>query len=96
MDGVLFSNSEEPLRTAGVDTFDEIGKLKLQWRILCFSWAPLKGFQPPAPKSRTLKRFRNQSSADTGTAEADGGSSSEGNLCLKISLPVKYHFSKVS
>ncbi|KAF9681492.1 hypothetical protein SADUNF_Sadunf05G0007000 [Salix dunnii] len=49
----------------------------------------LKGVQPPAPKSRTLKRLRNQSSVDKETAEADGGSSSEGNLCLKISLPVK-------
>ncbi|KDP23397.1 hypothetical protein JCGZ_23230 [Jatropha curcas] len=54
----------------------------------------LKGVQPPAPKSRSLKRLRRRSSADTRTIKIDGGSSREGDLCLKISLPEEYHFSK--
>ncbi|KAI4301696.1 hypothetical protein L6164_034947 [Bauhinia variegata] len=54
----------------------------------------LKGFQPPAPKSRTLKRLRRRSSADTVTIKIDGVSSNEGNLFIKISLPNEYHFSK--
>lgn len=55
----------------------------------------LKGVQPPAPKSRSFKRLRRRTSADTQTIKIDGGSSSEGDLCLKISLPEEYHFSKV-
>ncbi|KAG8648320.1 hypothetical protein MANES_09G177500v8 [Manihot esculenta] len=54
----------------------------------------LKGVQPPAPKSRSFKRLRRRTSADTQTIKIDGGSSSEGDLCLKISLPEEYHFSK--
>ncbi|CAK7340522.1 unnamed protein product [Dovyalis caffra] len=54
----------------------------------------LKGVQPPAPKSKSLKRLRKRSSADTVTVKVDGGSSSEGNLRLKISVPEEYHFSK--
>ncbi|XP_038878874.1 protein SUPPRESSOR OF QUENCHING 1, chloroplastic [Benincasa hispida] len=53
----------------------------------------LKGVQPPNPKTRSLKRLRRQS-PDTQTIIVDGGSFSEGNLSLKISLPEEYHFSK--
>jgi hypothetical protein len=56
----------------------------------------LKGVQPPGSKSRSLRRLRRRSSADTLTVTVDGGSSNEGNLSLKISLPEEYHFSKVS
>ncbi|KAK5772018.1 hypothetical protein PVK06_048278 [Gossypium arboreum] len=56
----------------------------------------LKGVQPPTPKSKSLRRIRKRSSADTQTIVVNGGSSSEGNLYLKISLPEEYHFSKVS
>ncbi|KAI8531714.1 hypothetical protein RHMOL_Rhmol11G0156800 [Rhododendron molle] len=54
----------------------------------------LKGVQPPIPKSRSLKRLRRRSSADTDTVKVDGSSSNEGNLYLKISVPEGYHFSK--
>ncbi|PPS02536.1 hypothetical protein GOBAR_AA18128 [Gossypium barbadense] len=54
----------------------------------------LKGVQPPTPKSKSLRRIRKRSSADTQTIVVNGGSSSEGNLYLKISLPEEYHFSK--
>ncbi|XP_058189992.1 protein SUPPRESSOR OF QUENCHING 1, chloroplastic isoform X9 [Rhododendron vialii] len=54
----------------------------------------LKGVQPPIPKSRSLKRLRRRSSADTDTVKVDGSSSIEGNLYLKISVPEGYHFSK--
>ncbi|KAG5525466.1 hypothetical protein RHGRI_031948 [Rhododendron griersonianum] len=54
----------------------------------------LKGVQPPIPKSRSLKRLRQRSSADTDTVKVDGSSSNEGNLYLKISVPEGYHFSK--
>ncbi|KAG4111649.1 hypothetical protein ERO13_D13G115500v2 [Gossypium hirsutum] len=54
----------------------------------------LKGVQPPTPKSKSLRRLRKRSSADTQTIVVNGGSSSEGNLYLKISLPEEYHFSK--
>ncbi|XP_057961309.1 protein SUPPRESSOR OF QUENCHING 1, chloroplastic [Malania oleifera] len=54
----------------------------------------LKGVQPPATKSRSLKRLRKRSSADIQTIRINGGSSSEGNLCLEISVPEGYHFSK--
>nr|XP_027114870.1 protein SUPPRESSOR OF QUENCHING 1, chloroplastic-like isoform X1 [Coffea arabica] len=54
----------------------------------------LKGVQPPAPKSRSLKRLRRRSGADKETIVINGGSSSEGNLILKISVPEGYHFSK--
>uniref|UniRef100_A0A2N9EPZ1 Thioredoxin domain-containing protein n=1 Tax=Fagus sylvatica TaxID=28930 RepID=A0A2N9EPZ1_FAGSY len=54
----------------------------------------LKGVQPPGSKSRSLRRLRRRSSADTLTVTVDGGSSNEGNLSLKISLPEEYHFSK--
>lgn len=55
----------------------------------------LKGVQPPTVKSKSLKRLRRRSSADTQTVTVDGGSSNEGNLSIKISLPEEYHFSKV-
>ncbi|KAK6143862.1 hypothetical protein DH2020_024210 [Rehmannia glutinosa] len=54
----------------------------------------LKGVQPPAPKSKSLRRLRRRSSADTETIVIDGGSSSEGKLRLEISVPEGYHFSK--
>nr|CAN64724.1 hypothetical protein VITISV_026725 [Vitis vinifera] len=54
----------------------------------------LKGVQPPIPKSRSLKRLRRRSSADTQTITADGTSSNEGNLYIRISVPEGYHFSK--
>lgn len=56
----------------------------------------LKGVQPPAPKSRSFKRLRRRSGADTETIVVNGISSNEGNLTLKISVPEGYHFSKVS
>ncbi|XVF31476.1 hypothetical protein REPUB_Repub16aG0149400 [Reevesia pubescens] len=54
----------------------------------------LKGVQPPTPKSKSLRRLRRRPSADTQTIVVNGGSSSEGNLYLKVSLPEEYHFSK--
>ncbi|GFS30722.1 haloacid dehalogenase-like hydrolase family protein [Actinidia rufa] len=45
----------------------------------------LKGVQPPTPKSRSLKRLRRRSSADTETVKVNGSSSNVGNLYLKIS-----------
>ncbi|KAL6964635.1 Protein SUPPRESSOR OF QUENCHING 1, chloroplastic, partial [Sarracenia purpurea var. burkii] len=54
----------------------------------------LKGVQPPPPKSRSLKRLRRRSSADTDTVKVDGSSSNKGNLYLKIAIPEGYHFSK--
>lgn len=54
----------------------------------------LKGVQPPTPMSRSLKRLRRRSSADTQTIVVNGGSSSEGNMSIEISLPETYHFSK--
>lgn len=53
----------------------------------------LKGVQPPL-KSRSLKRLRRRSGADTQTIVVNGGSSSEGTLNLRISVPEGYHFSK--
>ncbi|KAL8130547.1 hypothetical protein V2J09_019702 [Rumex salicifolius] len=54
----------------------------------------LKGVKPPASKSKPLKRLRRRLSADTQIVTVDGGSSKEGNLLLKISVPEGYHFSK--
>ncbi|CAI9103559.1 OLC1v1002070C1 [Oldenlandia corymbosa var. corymbosa] len=54
----------------------------------------LKGVQPPTAKSRSLKRLRRRSGADTETIVVNGGSSNEGNLILQISVPEGYHFSK--
>ncbi|KAL1350732.1 hypothetical protein HN51_014748 [Arachis hypogaea] len=54
----------------------------------------LKGFQPPKPKSRSLKRLRRRPSADTMTIMIDPISSNEGNLYIDIALPNEYHFSK--
>ncbi|KAI3944972.1 hypothetical protein MKW92_051069 [Papaver armeniacum] len=54
----------------------------------------LKGVQPPTKKPRSLKRLRRRSSADTKSITVDGGSSAEGNLHLKLSVPEGYHFSK--
>ncbi|KVH92080.1 HAD-like domain-containing protein [Cynara cardunculus var. scolymus] len=53
----------------------------------------LKGVQPPAPKSRSPRRLRRRTSADTETIVVDGVSSNEGNLILSISVPEGYHFS---
>ncbi|XP_068341713.1 protein SUPPRESSOR OF QUENCHING 1, chloroplastic isoform X2 [Pyrus communis] len=55
----------------------------------------LKGVQPPVAKSKSLKRLRRRSSADTQTITVDGGLSNEGNLSIKISVPEGYHFSKI-
>ncbi|CAI9786151.1 unnamed protein product [Fraxinus pennsylvanica] len=54
----------------------------------------LKGVQAPAPKSKSLRRLRRRSTADTETVKVNGVSSNEGKLCLKISVPEGYHFSK--
>ncbi|KAJ9557732.1 hypothetical protein OSB04_012346 [Centaurea solstitialis] len=54
----------------------------------------LKGVQPPTPKSRSPRRLRRRTSADTETIVVDGVSSNEGNLVLSISVPEGYHFSK--
>ncbi|KAI3725773.1 hypothetical protein L1987_65565 [Smallanthus sonchifolius] len=54
----------------------------------------LKGVQPPAPKSRSPRRLRKRTSADTETILIDGGSSNEAHLNLTISVPEGYHFSK--
>lgn len=54
----------------------------------------LKGVQPPALKSRSPRRLRKRTSADTETIVVDGGSSNEGILNLTISVPEGYHFSK--
>ncbi|KAK9048107.1 hypothetical protein SSX86_032930, partial [Deinandra increscens subsp. villosa] len=55
----------------------------------------LKGVQPPAPKSRSPRRLRKRTSADTERIVINGGSSKEANLNLAISVPEGYHFSKV-
>lgn len=55
----------------------------------------LKGVQVPASKSKSLRRLRRRSTADTETVKVNGVSSNEGKLCLKISVPEGYHFSKV-
>ncbi|KAI3668992.1 hypothetical protein L6452_40210 [Arctium lappa] len=54
----------------------------------------LKGVQPPTPKSRSPRRLRRRTSADTETIMVNGVSSNEGNLILSISVPEGYHFSK--
>ncbi|KAL2536920.1 haloacid dehalogenase-like hydrolase family protein [Forsythia ovata] len=54
----------------------------------------LRGVQAPAPKSKSLRRLRRRSTADTETVTVNGVSSNEGKLCLKISVPEGYHFSK--
>ncbi|PIA44027.1 hypothetical protein AQUCO_01800233v1 [Aquilegia coerulea] len=51
----------------------------------------LKGV--PSPKSKSVKRLRRRSN-DAQIITIDGGSSKEGNLYLKISVPEGYHFSK--
>ena len=56
----------------------------------------LKGVQPPAPRTKTMKRLKKRLSADTQIVMVNGGSSKEGNLYLRISVPGGYHFSKVS
>ncbi|KAM3377972.1 protein SUPPRESSOR OF QUENCHING 1, chloroplastic [Capsicum galapagoense] len=53
----------------------------------------LKGVQPPV-RSKSLKRLRRRSGADTQTVVVNGGSSNEGTLNLRISVPEGYHFSK--
>ncbi|KAK4424523.1 protein SUPPRESSOR OF QUENCHING 1, chloroplastic [Sesamum alatum] len=54
----------------------------------------LKGVQSPAPKSKSLRRLRRRSAADTETIVIDGGSSNEGKLFLNISVPEGYQLSK--
>lgn len=56
----------------------------------------LKGVQPPAPKSKSPRRLRRRSSADTETIAVNGGSVNEGRLRLDIRVLEGYHFSKVS
>lgn len=55
----------------------------------------LKGVQPPAPRTKTMKRLRKRLSPDTQIVAVNGGASTEGNLYLRISVPEGYHFSKV-
>ncbi|CAO2837601.1 unnamed protein product [Amaranthus hypochondriacus] len=54
----------------------------------------LKGVQPPASRTKTMKRLRKRLSSDTQIVMVNGGSSKEGNLYLRISVPEGYHFSK--
>ncbi|XP_074264244.1 protein SUPPRESSOR OF QUENCHING 1, chloroplastic [Silene latifolia] len=54
----------------------------------------LKGVQPPAPRTRTMKRLRKRVTPDTQIIKVGGSQSNEGNLDLRISLPPGYHFSK--
>ncbi|XP_073030200.1 protein SUPPRESSOR OF QUENCHING 1, chloroplastic isoform X1 [Primulina eburnea] len=54
----------------------------------------LKGVQPPAPKSKSLRRLRRRSEANTETVPIDGSSATEGKLFLKIVVPEGYHLSK--
>ncbi|XP_051144550.1 protein SUPPRESSOR OF QUENCHING 1, chloroplastic isoform X2 [Andrographis paniculata] len=54
----------------------------------------MKGVEPPARKSKYMKRLRRRSSADAEIIAVDGGSFDQGKLCLKISLPEGYHLSK--
>ncbi|XP_068662112.1 protein SUPPRESSOR OF QUENCHING 1, chloroplastic [Aristolochia californica] len=54
----------------------------------------LKGVQPPSPKSKSLRRLRRRQPADIEVLRIDGGSSTSGNLYLRISVPEGYHFSK--
>ncbi|GAB2218660.1 hypothetical protein Drorol1_Dr00001886 [Drosera rotundifolia] len=54
----------------------------------------LKGMQPPAPKTKTMKRLRKRLSADTKIISVSGGAAKEGNFHLMISVPDGYHFSK--
>ncbi|GAA0168305.1 hypothetical protein LIER_23053 [Lithospermum erythrorhizon] len=54
----------------------------------------LKGVQPPAPKSRYLRRLRRRTAAGTAVISVPGVSSEEGILSLNISVPEGYHFSK--
>lgn len=54
----------------------------------------LKGVQPPAPRTKSMKRLRKRLSSDTQVIVVNGGPSTEGNLYLKISVPEGYHFSK--
>lgn len=56
----------------------------------------LKGVQPPTPKSKSPRRLRRRSSADTETIAINGGSVNEGRLRLEIRVLEGYHFSKVS
>lgn len=55
----------------------------------------LKGVQPPAPKSKSLRRLRRRSEANTETIPIDGSSATEGKFFLKIMVPEGYHLSKV-
>ncbi|XP_073123424.1 protein SUPPRESSOR OF QUENCHING 1, chloroplastic-like isoform X2 [Henckelia pumila] len=54
----------------------------------------LKGVQPRAPKSKSLRRLRRRSEANTETVPIDGSSATEGKLFLKIMVPEGYHLSK--
>ncbi|XP_073123425.1 protein SUPPRESSOR OF QUENCHING 1, chloroplastic-like isoform X3 [Henckelia pumila] len=55
----------------------------------------LKGVQPRAPKSKSLRRLRRRSEANTETVPIDGSSATEGKLFLKIMVPEGYHLSKM-
>lgn len=54
----------------------------------------LKRVQPPLPKRELPKRLRRRPSVDEQIVKIDGGSSAEGSLELRISVPEGYHFSK--
>ncbi|KAI4374057.1 hypothetical protein MLD38_012100 [Melastoma candidum] len=54
----------------------------------------LKGVKPPVARSKTPKRLRSRTSADTVSVKVDGISANQGKLNLAISVPEGYHFSK--
>lgn len=54
----------------------------------------LKGVVPPSTGPKSPRRLRRRQSADTKIIKIDGGSSTEGNLSLRIYVPEGYHFSK--
>ncbi|PKA65072.1 riboflavin kinase [Apostasia shenzhenica] len=68
--------------------------LDLNRRVPVLCTLELKGVRPPSLKPKSPKRFRRQVSADTQIVKVDGGSSAEGFLDIKISVPYGYHFSK--
>ncbi|XP_078435903.1 haloacid dehalogenase-like hydrolase family protein [Wolffia australiana] len=54
----------------------------------------LKGVLPPSPRPKSMRRLRRRQATEASFIKVDGGSSSEGNLNIRISLPPGYHFSK--
>ncbi|XP_020591433.1 NHL repeat-containing protein 2 isoform X2 [Phalaenopsis equestris] len=68
--------------------------LDLNGKVPILGTLELKGVQPPSPKRELPKRLRKRASVDTQIMKVDGGSSAEGSLELRISVPKGYHFSK--